>query len=308
MQKVIVIEGQTGTGKTQLAYDIAKQYNGEIISADSRQIYRGADIGTNKQRFPDIPTHLIDIRDINETYDAYQFRVDTTPHIADILARGKLPIIVGGTSFYIDVLTNHIQLFETDDAFKAYLHSRRGELAAEDTLSLAQMVKQLDPKYFEGLNNSEKHNNHRLIRFIAFKEWFKDTKPTQKQNQLPYDFIEIGIRIDQNKLQEILKDRVSHMMQSGLAAEVQRIMQTYGTDTPIAQSIGYAEFLKDNKFDTTKSLTTIQKEIVTHTWQYAKRQLTWLKRKGSIHWITRDDIDIDTVKVIQEIIKKIDSP
>ncbi len=305
MKMMVIIQGQTGTGKTDLAYQIAKSCNGEIISADSRQIYRMADIGTNKEVFSDIPTHLIDIVNPNESYSAWEFRKDCLETLHTILAKNKLPIIVGGTNFYIDVLTGRRKLSPIDEAFKLFENEQQKLLKDIDLTSLHKMLSNISPEVFSSLNNSEMHNKMRLIRKIAMHSYYKSLPQYEEINPLDGFFImQIGIQVDKQSLEDIIATRTEKMFQKGLIKEAADIAIQFGTGCTIMQTIGYKELIPVINHDK-HELKKIKNEIMVHTLQYAKRQLTWMKKDENISWIDkRDDL---SNKVISEVIKKIET-
>ena len=306
--KAIIIQGSTGVGKSDIAYELAKMLNTELISADSRQVYKGANIGTNKTTFEDIKTYLIDTIYPDEQYSAFTFLNDAKKIIKEKYADKKIPVIVGGTAFYIDILTGRQKLYKSDKNFEQILKSTKEKYSNFSNKELSYELSRIDPIKFSNLNESEKLNGQRLIRRLGesiYKIGFGGEAMKQVEALKGYEFIKIGILPPQD-YDEILNDRANNMMQKGLRHEVEEIYEKYSFNVPVLNTIGYKEF-----FDDQQKLKPIYKDvneilplIINHTRQYAKRQMTWLKRDSDILWYKkRDDL---SDKVISEVIKNLD--
>ena len=276
--KVLIIAGTTATGKTDLAIALAQKYNGEVISADSRQIYRRLDIGTAKvtpAETQGVPHHLIDIVDVHETYTADQFCHDARAAIADISARGKLPIIAGGTYFYVDLALGRISSPKVapNPVLRAELEARPADelyarLSAADPTRAAEM----DPL-----------NARRLVRALEIVATL-GTVPKTETKAL-YNTLWLGIERERDAIRERITTRALEWLANGFKAEVQWLLTQDLTHERIAEfgfeyTVGAAWVrgeITDNEF---------VEQIVAKNWQYAKRQMTWLKRNEEIHWMT----------------------
>lgn len=278
--KLIVICGTTASGKTALGVEIAKKYNGELINADSRQVYRGMDIGTNKEIPDGVPLHLVDIVNSDERYTAYQFKIDAAVAIQDIISRGKVPILVGGTGMWIDSLIYNYQLPKKPVE----------ELSFEMPETLEEQVAELlrvDP---DAADLVDLKNPRRVVR--ALQVYYETGVPftmQPKMGEAKYDVLKIAPKVDFDTLEPKIVERTEQMMTAGLTAEVASLVRQYGWEHTAMTGIGYREYrevIGDIWHDPSEAeLAQIKKLIATHTRQYAKRQLTWFKRDPSIHWV-----------------------
>jgi tRNA dimethylallyltransferase len=271
---LIVIVGETASGKSALAMDLARQFNGEIICADSRTIYKGMDIGTAKPSLGDqaaIPHHLIDVVDPDEPFTVADFQRLALAAMADIEGRGRLPIMVGGTGLYVDAVLY-------DFSFKARpQHSLRQEL---ELLSVSELQGLLVSRGL-GLPNNPQNPRH-LIRAI------ESDGASPAQHELRTNTLVVGVGVGREVLRNRVRARVDTMFESGLRDEVGALVKRYGKQCRALQAIGYQEFFAD---ELAGDLARIKDAIVLHTMQYAKRQRTWFKRNKSIHW-TNEQIEI----------------
>ncbi len=275
--KILVIVGPTASGKSALAVDLALRLNGEIISADSRQVYRGLDIGSGKiteEEMKGVPHHLLDIIDPNETYTGANFVHDANVAILDILKRGKLPIITGGTFFYIELLRGI-----SKSAPVAPNLSFRTELENFSNEDLYLKLQTLDQ---DRANNIDKHNRHRLIRSLEIIETLGKVPLVQIVDS-PYDWLTFGIDIEKEFLHERIKTRLEERLKHGMAEEVEGLLKEGITpERLISFGLEYrylTEYLL-NKITYEQMFI----EILNKSKQFAKRQLTWLKRDESIIW------------------------
>lgn len=281
--KIIAIVGQTASGKTSLSIKIAKKYNGEVISADSRQVYRGMDLGTGKvteTEMSGVPHHLLDIRNPSEKYTAAEFSNDAKMAINDVYSRSKLPIVAGGTFFYLDLLRGHLQSSPVppNQTFRDSLENFTNEelfkkLAAAD----AARSSTIDP-----------HNRHRLIRSLEIIETLGKV-PVPTPTESPYDWLILGIDINKEKLHNNINLRLHERMAAGMVDEVERLHKE-GISFARLESFGleyrYLSLFLQNKISETEMLT----EIENKSRQFAKRQMTWLKRDKDIVWVKTDDL------------------
>ena len=306
-QKLIVILGPTASGKTDLSIKLAKKFSGEIISADSRQIYKEMIIGTaspyqdqeiknlkkNKEfiLIKEIPHYLLHIINPDQDFNVAIYKKIAIKIIKDVQKRKKLPFLVGGTGLYISAITNNLKFLNISPDKKL-----RKKLELKETKELFEIYKRLDPV---GSKLIDKNNKRRLIR--AIEVCVKTKKPyweQRKKEKTPFDIIEIGIKIERDKLKKIITKRTNEMFKIGLEKEVKRLTKKYGWITAL-NSIGYYEW-KDY-FNKEKTKEEVKKEIVTHTLQYAKRQITWFKKDKQIHWINSYQ---EAEKLIRTFLKK----
>ncbi|MBL7575083.1 tRNA dimethylallyltransferase [Peptoniphilus asaccharolyticus DSM 20463] len=285
---LIILTGPTGVGKTELSLKIAEKYNGEIISADSMQIYRKFDIGTAKIDCSktDIVHHMIDIVDGDMEFSVYEFQQKAKTLIEDINKRNKMPILVGGTGLYINSIVYNLTFQESgkDDAYREHLN----QLAKEKGLDYlyAQLV-ELDPNSAELI---DKNNSHRIIRALEIaKNGKKDNSSFNTKNE-EYNLLYLGLNMDRAKLYDNINKRVDQMMYSGLLKEVNELIKLYPETSQSFKAIGYKEVLSYIKGEiTSEEMSELIKKNSRH---YAKRQLTWFKRDDRIVWLDREDEDL----------------
>ena len=270
--KVLVIVGPTASGKSALAWELAQKYNGELISADSRQVYRGLDIGTGKEKYPQ---HLIDVADPKEDYNVSHFVADATKAIEDISARGKLPIIVGGTGFWVDSLTCGYELPEVEPQ-----QELRRELEKKSAGELFAQLQDLDPARSKHI---DKHNKRRLIRAIELV--IATGKPTpQLRKTARYDALFLGIKISKEELNHRIEKRLRNRLQQGLIEETQKLYDS-GVSWERLEAFGLEYRSVARHLQAITSKDELYKELLHAIQQYAKRQVTWFKRNKNIHWI-----------------------
>ena len=274
MNKVVIITGLTGSGKSSLAIKISKEFNGEIISADSVQIYRGLNIGSAKEdeiTLKSIPHHLINIKDFNESYNVGEFISDTQIALNDILSRGKLPIIVGGTGMYIKALMEGYTLGGTEANLD--LRNKYQEMAKiEGNLAVWNELYNLNP---ERANSVHPNNLKRVIRYIEIETNNEDlTKSESILTKLNY--IAIGITADREYIYSKINKRVDEMINKGLENEIINLISQGATrDMQAFNSIGYQEWF--DYFEGKNDKQTTIDLIKQHTRNYCKRQLTFMK-------------------------------
>lgn len=301
---VVVVVGPTASGKTSLAIEIAKSMNGEIISADSMQIYNGMDIATAKpsqEEMQGIPHHLISIVDADESFSVNEFKKRATDAIDSILEKNKLPIVAGGTGFYVDTLINNTEFldYEKDD-IREKLEKRAVE---EGISSLYNELKAVDPETAEKLHEND---NKRIIR--ALEVYYSTGKTITHQRELshlnesPYRFCIIGINANNRQiLYDRINLRVDIMLENGLIEEAKEFYSSTVSDTA-KQAIGYKE-LKPY-LDGLCSLEEAIEKLKMETRRYAKRQLTWFRKRENINWIYIDELDkVGLLKKALEFIK-----
>lgn len=286
--KVIVVAGPTASGKTALAVEIARAFDGEIISADSMQIYKGMDIATAKpseEEKKGIRHHLLDFLDPSEKYSVADFVCDAAKAIADIHARGKLPILAGGTGLYIDSLMNNIRFTEekTDPALRAQLEK---QLETEGAAEMLRKLSQFDP---ETANRLFEQDKKRIVRafevYLLSGKTLSESIAESKTEPPVYDPIYIGINYqNRDALYERINRRVDIMAANGLVKEAELYYQMSGETAK--QAIGYKELAR--YLNAEESLEDALEALKKSTRNYAKRQITWFKRNADIHWIYPD--------------------
>ncbi len=285
---VIAVVGPTASGKSDLAVEICLKFNGEAVSADSMQIYKGLDISTakpSKEEKKGVPHHMMDFLDNTETFSVAEYQKLAGECILDIHSRGKLPVIVGGTGLYIDTLLNNIQLTEDsfDEAVREKLIAR---VENEGIGSLLDELRGIDPEYAAKMHPN---NVKRIVR--ALEVWYSSgiTMTQQIENshaESPYDVLFIGLDAgDRDFLYERINRRVSIMLENGLEAEARDYLSQKNTSTS-SQAIGCKE-LKPY-FDGEISLSEAADNLRQATRRYAKRQLTWFRRNKEINWFMLD--------------------
>ncbi|MBU4285053.1 tRNA (adenosine(37)-N6)-dimethylallyltransferase MiaA [Patescibacteria group bacterium] len=264
--KLIVIIGPTASGKSTFAIKLAKKINGEIISADSRQVYKGMDIGTGKttkKEMQDIPHHIIDIANPQKQISVTEYKKLALQAIDKIYKQGKTPIICGGTGFYIQAMVNEIVIPEVKPDWKL-----RKELEKKTEKELFKQLKKLDPNRAK---NIDAKNKRRLIR--ALEIIIKTNKPIPQLKSSPRFSVQyIKIEKSSAELKKLIDKRVDKMIKMGLEKEVNKLVKKYGWTTVLKNTIGYAEWKNS------ENRKQIIETIKLHTLQYAKRQLTWFKK------------------------------
>lgn len=277
--KVLIISGPTATGKTSLAIKIAKKLNGELISADSRQIYRGMDIGTGKDHPKNIKISLVDIIYPNQTFSVADFQKLAFQKIKSIHRKNKLPIIVGGTGFYIDSLVNqNTQTFSIKP--NNYLRFILNKLP---TNIIKFIYKSLDKKSFQQLNNSEQNNPHRLIRKIEIK-LFKNNFPNyQKENKKNFSILHLSLIAPKEYLYQQIDKRVDQRLKLGLLEEIRKLLINYSWPSPGLNTLAYKEF--KNYFNHQEDLDNAISRWKYDEHAYARRQLTWFKKQSSVNFL-----------------------
>lgn len=284
--KIIVIVGPTASGKTALAIELAKHFNGEIISADSRQVYRGMDIGTAKvteAEMQGVPHHLLDVADPMDNYTAADFKRDAGQAIADIISRRKLPIVCGGTFFYIDALLERSILpeVEPNPALRAALEEK----------SAAALFAELEKLDLDRARDIDQNNKRRLIRAIEIATALGKV-PSPSSSDSPYDALIIGLEVDMSDHGEKLRRRILERLNNGMVAEVEGLLEQ-GITHDRLESLGL-EYRYISRY--LRGLLTYEAmidELAAKSRQFAKRQMTWLRRDRSIHWFKNTDKGIE---------------
>ncbi len=292
MKKLLVIVGPTASGKTSLSIELAKTYNGEIVSADSMQIYRGMNIATAKpdeKEMQGIKHHLIDFLDISETYSVGKFVNDAKAAVDEIINDSKLPILCGGTGLYIDSFLNGIDF--VDNSADLELRAELNKLADEKGIDyLLKKLIEIDPASYMRLY--EGRNQKRIVRAIEF---YKTTGVTiteqiekSKNVDSEYQYLIFGLKSkDRQYLYDRINKRVDIMIENGLVKEAEDMLKSDMSETA-SKAIGYKQ-LKPY-FNNEATLEECIDRIKLETRHYAKRQLTWFKRNSSIIWLNIDEL------------------
>lgn len=291
MKKIIVVVGPTGVGKTKLSIALAKALDGEIINADSMQVYQGMDIGTAKIKEEEkegIPHHLFDIKKVEEEYNVFDYQRDARNIIEDVINRGKTPIMVGGTGLYIKAALYDYEFHKEEE--KDLLEEYSNE-------ELLKEIIQHDPN-----SNLHVNNRRRLIR--AFHKIKNQTYGTEsKGDNLLYDAIFIGLTTDRNTLYERINHRVDQMIAEGLLEEVELFYQKKINSKAIQTGIGYKECYL--YFDGTINREEAIELIKKNSRHYAKRQYTWFRHQMNVTWFAVDFTNFkNTVDIIIKHIKE----
>ena len=291
--KVVSVVGPTASGKTKLSVELAKSFNGEIISADSMQIYKDMTIATAKpsvEEMQGIPHHLMDFLPPDSTYSVAMFTEDAKRCIEDIAGRGRLPIIVGGTGLYVDSLLNNIRFYDgaRDEELTNRLWDEYNENGVEPLLGQLESV---DPVSAQKL--SAERNPKRIIRAIEFYHTTGSTITEQNERSRlipsPYKAIKIGLSFnDRQKLYDRIDLRVDLMLKQGLLEEAREVLSSPLSTTSV-KAIGYKELAP--YINGEDSLDNCVEKLKRETRRYAKRQLTWFRRDKDINWLYADEYD-----------------
>ena len=267
MKKVIVVLGQTATGKSDLAVKIAKQVNGEIISADSRQVYKNLNIGTgkiSKKEMQGIPHHLLDVANVKNKFTVSECQKLAEKKIKEIISKNKIPIICGGTGFYIDAITKGTIFPEVPPNYPL-----RKKLAFVSDRVLLLKLQKLDPERAKTIDSK---NKHRLIRAIEIAKALGKV-PKIIEGSPQYKFIKIGLFLPTEKLRKKIEKRVKKMFWMGLLNEIKKLKRA-GISQKRLQELGF------------EYNNPTPEKVIKETIKYAKRQMTWFKRDKKIKWFT----------------------
>ena len=277
--KIIAVVGPTAVGKTALGIELAKRFNGEIISGDSQQVYRHLDIGTAKatlEEQAEAPHHLIDVREVDEAYSAYDFVKEASAAIEDITSRGKLPIIVGGTGLYLQSLLEGYHL--------------GGQVNQEEVLAYRQELEQLaDAVLFDKIAEQgieiPELNRRRAIRALELATFGQDLE----NKETPYDALLIGLNDDRQVLYERINHRVDVMVEKGILDEAKWLYDNH-RDVQAARAIGYKELFP--YFAGQASLEESVDKLKQNTRRFAKRQLTWFRNRMAVSFYMESESDV----------------
>ena len=291
--KVIVICGPTASGKTTLSIQLAQKINGEIISSDSMQIYKDMNIGTAKpdqQEMQGIKHYLLDFVEPNQRYSVADYKKDAENAIEDILQKGKVPIIVGGTGLYVDSLIYGIEYpnIEFDENYRKELERR---VEKEGLEKLYEKAKKIDP---QAMKKISRNDQKRILRVLEIYNATGKTKTEQeiesRKNEVKYDYRVFAINMDREKLYDRINKRVDIMIQKGLIEEVENLLKKYNEFPTAMQGLGYKEVVEyiQGKVLIEDMIENIKRE----SRRYAKRQITWFKKNKQTIWIGPNDLQM----------------
>jgi len=303
-QPLIILTGPTAVGKTALSIQLAKALGGEIISADSMQVYRHMDIGSAKitvGQMQGIAHHLIDVLEPDEEFNVVRFQTLARAALKDIRQRGKIPVIVGGTGFYIQALLYDIDFTENPgrpDVRKELEHL--GETRGSEYLH--QMLLQVDP---ESAGLIHAHNIKRVIRAIEYYQLtgrpISGHNREQRKKASPYRFYYYVLNCERPLLYEQINRRIDQMMEQGLVTEVKRLKEAGCSRGMVSmQGLGYKEILDylDGRLSLSEAIAVLKRD----TRHFAKRQLTWFKRERDVRWLNLEDFNHDRQAVLVHIL------
>ena len=304
---LIILTGPTAVGKTKLSISLAKAIGGEIISADSMQVYKGMDIGSakiKKEEMEGVPHYLIDVLEPQEEFHVVRFQQMAKAAMETIYANGHIPIVVGGTGFYIQALLYDIDFTENEED-----HAYRQELEAlakeQGAAYLHNMLQQVDE-----VSANEIHANN-IKRVIRALEFYKQTgtrisehTAREREKESPYAFCYFVLNDDRAKLYARIDQRIDEMVNEGLVSEVQKLKEQGATrDMVSMQGLGYKEIL--DYLDGRTSLEEAIYILKRDTRHFAKRQLTWFKRERNVSWIHKDAYQYDETKILHAMLEQI---
>lgn len=304
MQPMVILTGPTAVGKTALSIELAKRINGAVISADSMQVYKHMDIGSAKilpEEMQGIPHYMIDELEPEEEFHVVRFVEMAKKYLAEIYAAGKIPIIAGGTGFYIQALLYDIDFTdqESDEAFRSRLETLAKEQGRE---KLHEMLREVDPASAEAIHAN---NIKRVIRALEFYHLtgkrISEHNEQERQKSSPYNFAYFVLTDDRAKLYEHIDKRVDYMIEQGLVDEVQKLKEMgCHRDMVAMQGLGYKEILAylDGELTLEEAVYIIKRE----TRHFAKRQLTWFKREREVFWVEKDAYNYQEDKMLEDII------
>ena len=299
-QPLIILTGPTASGKTALSVELAKRIGGEIISADSMQVYRYMDVGSAKvtiEEMDGVPHHLIDVLDPQDSFNVVTFQEMAKEAMKKIYANGHIPIVAGGTGFYIQALLYDID-FTDNDGDMEYRHHLE-ELAKEQGAEvLHSMLKEVDPPSAEAIHAN---NVKRVIRALEFYkktgQRISDHNEEERQKESPYNFAYYVLNMDRATLYDRIDLRVDKMIEAGLEEEVKQLKAMGCTrDMVSMQGLGYKEIL--DYLNGELSLEEAVYILKRDTRHFAKRQLTWFKREKDVAWVTQENFGFDREKIL----------
>lgn len=277
--ELVVIVGPTASGKSDLAVKLAKKLDGEIVSADSRQVYKGLDIGSGKitrKEMRGVRHHLLDVASPKRVYTAAHWKQAAEKAVREIRKRGKIPVIVGGTGFYIDSLLYDAPLPEVkpDPKLRARFHQR----------SAPDLFEELHKKDPERAANIDRHNKRRLVRALEIIA-AKGSVPKPVQKKLKYNVLKIGLNPPPNVLKKKIRGRLLRRMQQGMVREVEKLHRN-GLSWKRLEDLGLEYRYVSRYLRGLLTKEEMLRQLATEIWHYARRQMTWWRRDKDMHWVT----------------------
>lgn len=297
---LIILTGPTAVGKTELSIRLARMVQGSVISADSMQVYRHMDIGSakiKKEEMQEIPHYLVDAFEPDEEFHVVRFQEYAKKYIADIYAQGRVPVIVGGTGFYIQALLYDID-FTKEQGDTAYRQSLEQIAKEQGGSVLHEMLKEVDP---EAAGQIHENNIKRMVRALEFYQLsgkkISDHNEQERQKESPYNFAYFVLNDDREKLYGRINERVEQMLREGLVGEVRELWER-GFDRRMVsmQGLGYKEVLDylEGRCDLEEAVYRIKRD----TRHFAKRQLTWFRRERDVLWVDKQEFGYDNDRIL----------
>lgn len=309
-KKLVILTGPTAVGKTKLSIALAKKLGGEIISADSMQVYRHMDIGSAKIRpeeMDGVPHHLIDVLEPTENFDVYRFQQMAKVKMEEIYSRGNIPVIVGGTGFYIQALLYDIDFSQNPEEGEGSSLRRQLEKTAEEKGAryMHEMLREIDREAAEEIHEN---NVKRVIRAI---EYYRQTgepislhNKTQREKESPYNFCYFVLNDDRALLYDRIEQRVDEMLKEGLVPEVEKLLfMGCKKESTAMQGLGYKEIIDylSGECDLERAVYLIKRD----TRHFAKRQITWFKREKDVTWIDKGLFNREEEKIIAYMVQEL---
>ncbi|WP_438433120.1 tRNA (adenosine(37)-N6)-dimethylallyltransferase MiaA [Gorillibacterium sp. sgz500922] len=283
---LLVLVGPTAVGKTKLSLSIAKAWNGEILSGDSMQVYKGMDIGTAKIRpeeMEGIPHHFIDIVRPDQTFNTADFQRRARETIAEIASRGKLPFVVGGTGLYIESLVYGFE-FSEGGADEAFRREQQAFLEAHGELALHARLREIDPASADRLHPNDHRRVIRALEVAHLTGIPQSEHLARQRRESPYRLCLLGLAMEREELYRRIEERVDQMMAEGFLDEVKRLLdEGYGRELPAMQGLGYKELSAclAGELGLEEAVALLKR----NTRRFAKRQLSWFRHMREIHWV-----------------------
>ena len=304
-QPLIILTGPTASGKTALSVELAKKIGGEIISADSMQVYRHMDVGSakvTKEEMGGVPHHLIDVLDPQDAFNVVVFQEMAKKAMEEIYANGHIPIVAGGTGFYIQALLNDID-FTENDGDTEYRQSLEKLAAEQGPEVLHEKLRQVDPASADAIHAN---NVKRVIRALEFYQQtgkrISEHNEEERQKESPYNFAYYVLNMDRALLYERIDQRVDLMVEHGLVEEVEKLKSMGCTrDMVSMQGLGYKEILDylGGECSLEEAIYVLKRD----TRHFAKRQLTWFKREKEVTWLTQENFNFDRTKMLDWMVE-----
>ena len=297
---LIVLTGPTAVGKTNLSIQLAKAVNGEIISADSMQVYKGMDIGSAKitqEEMQGVPHHLIDVLEPHEEFNVVVFQQKCKEALTGIYERGHIPILAGGKGFYIQAVLKDIDFTENED--------NNEYRAQEGAQVLHDMLKEVDPEAAEAIHAN---NMKRVIRALEFHhftgEKISEHNEREAEKEPAYNFCYFVLNDERSVLYERIEKRVDMMLEAGLEAEVKRLLEQGCTRAMVAmQGLGYKEMIDylEGRITLEEAIYIIKRD----TRHFAKRQITWFKREKEVIWVNKPEFGYEDGRILEFMLGKL---